>query len=241
LLDGNVVVVTGSAGGIGRYVATTFAEAGARVVVADIKPLDAVSSELEAMEADYLAVPTDVQDEAAVKRLMRQAINRFGRIDVLHNNAAIVTHFHWGIPHWPRIAELDPAFWNRVIQTNLGGTFLCTRHVLPYLEEQRSGHIINTTGGSGQIGAAPYQVSKDAIRSFTHAVAEEEREFNICVVGMSPGARIATEEASDEARARYPGPEFVGNRFVLAAQVGMELSGKLLTLNEEGQVTVSPS
>ena len=241
MLEGQVVVITGSAGGIGRYAAKTFAEAGARVVVADVKPLDAIAAELEAMETDYLAVPTDVQDEAAVRNLMDETMKRFGRIDVLHNNAAIVTHFHWGIPHWPRIAELDLGFWNKVIQTNLGGTFLCTRHALPYMEAQRSGHIINTTGGSGQIGAAPYQVSKDAIRSFTRAVAEEEREFNICVVGMSPGARIATEEASEEARARYPGPEFVGNRFVLAAELGMDFSGKLLSLDDNGKVVVSQS
>jgi NAD(P)-dependent dehydrogenase (short-subunit alcohol dehydrogenase family) len=229
------------ASGIGRYVAKTFAQEQARVVVADIKPLDTISAELAAMEVDFMAVPTDVQDEAAVRKLMDQTMDRFGRIDVLHNNAAIVTHFHWGIPHWPRIRDLDPAFWDRVIRTNLGGTFLCTKYALPHMEAQRSGHIINTTGGSGQIGASPYQVSKDAIRSFTKAVAEEEREFNICIVGMSPGARIATEEASEEARARYPGPEFVGTRFVLAAQVGMEYSGKLLTLDESGKVVVSRS
>lgn len=227
-----VVVITGSAGGIGRYVAKTFAEAGARVVVADIKPLETVSAELRAMEADYLAVPTDVRDEVAVRNLMDRTVERFGRVDVLHNNAAIVTHFHWGIPPWPRIRDLEPSFWDRVIQTNLGGTFLCTKFALAYMEAQGSGHVVNTMGGSGKVGAAPYQVSKDAILSFTRAVAEEEREFNICVVAMSPGGRIATEEASPEAQAEYDGVESVGNRFVLAAQAGMEVSGKLLNIKD---------
>src|SRR5438128_11337381 len=85
MLAGQVVVITGSAGGIGRYAAKTFAEAGARVVVADVKPLDTIAAELEAMETDYLAVPTDVQDEAAVRNLMDETMKRFGRIDVLHN------------------------------------------------------------------------------------------------------------------------------------------------------------
>src|SRR5438105_2542848 len=225
MLEGKVVVITGSAGGVGRYVARTFASAGAKIVVADVKPLDAVSAEPDAMEAEHLAVPTDVQDEAAVRNLMERAMERFGRIDVLHNNAAIVSHSHWKGYDWPRIRDLDLRFWNRVIQTNLGGTFLCTKTVLPYMEAQRSGHIINTTGGGnplGPFGASPYVVSKDAIRTFTRFVAEEEREFDICVVAMGPGGKIATEDAPEETRAQWPGPDVAGDRFVLAAQVGME-------------------
>ena len=168
MLENKVVVITGSAGGIGRYVAKSFAEAGAKVVVADVKSLETISSELNAMEAEYLAVPTDVRDEAAVRNLMDRTVARFGRIDVLHNNAAIVTHFHWGIPPWPRIRDLDLGFWDRVIQTNLGGTFLCTKHALPFMEAQRSGHIISTMGGSNKVGAAPYQVSGSQARCPHH-------------------------------------------------------------------------
>jgi NAD(P)-dependent dehydrogenase (short-subunit alcohol dehydrogenase family) len=229
-LDGKVVVITGSAGGIGRYVAKTYGQAGAKLVVADVKPLDTVVGELKTLEAECLAFPTDVSDEAAARNLIDRAVERFGRIDVLHNNAAIVTHFHWGIPHWPRIRDLDPGFWNQVIQTNLGGTFLCTKFALPVMEAQRSGHIINTMGDSDPVrtGAAPYSVSKHAILRLTRFVAEEEREFGICVVAMSPGGRIATEEASPEAQAQWPGVESVGERYVLAAQAGMDLSGRLL-------------
>jgi NAD(P)-dependent dehydrogenase (short-subunit alcohol dehydrogenase family) len=111
-LDGKVVVITGSAGGIGRYVAKTYGQAGARVVVADVKPLELIVGELKALEAECLAVPTDVSDESAVRNLINRTVERFGRLDVLHNNAAIVTHFHWGIPHWPRIRDLDLEFWN---------------------------------------------------------------------------------------------------------------------------------
>jgi NAD(P)-dependent dehydrogenase (short-subunit alcohol dehydrogenase family) len=239
-LDRKVVVITGSAGGIGRHVARTYAKAGASVVVADVKPLDTVAAEIEALGNACLAVPTDVGDEAAVRALMDEAMERFGRIDVLHNNAAIVTHFHWGITPWPRIRDLDLDFWNRVIQTNLGGTFLCTKHVLPIMEAQRSGHIINTMGDSDprRTGAAPYSVSKHAILRLTQFVAEEAREYGICVVAMSPGGRIATEEASEEAQAQWPGVDSVGDRYVLAAQADMELSGRLVSV-EDGELVVS--
>lgn len=239
MLEGSVVIITGSAGGIGRYVAKTFAQERARVVVADIKPLDTIAAELEALEVDYLAVPTDVRVEQDVRNLVDEVIARFGRIDVLHNNAAIVPHFQWGITPWPRIRDLEPGFWDNVIETNLGGTFRCTRLVLPHMEAQRSGHIINTTGGSNSIGGSPYAVSKDAIRTFTRCLATEEREFNICVVGMGPNRRgetgMATEDAPEEARRRMRGVEAVGNRFVLAAGAGMELSGHMLDV-EDGKL-----
>ena len=135
-----------------------------------------------------------------------------------------------------RARNLDLGQCNWFIQTNLGGTFLCTRYALPYMEAQGSGHIISTMGGSRRSGGAPYQVSKDAIQSFTRALAEEEREYNICVVTMTPGGRIWVEgNPNPEVRANYPGPEAVGNRFVLAATAGMELSGKLIDI-EDGQL-----
>src|SRR5437867_8657567 len=218
MLEGQVVIITGSAGGIGRHVAKTFADERASVVVADVKPLDTISGELAAREVDYLAVPTDVRDENAVRNLVDKTLERFGRIDVLVNNAAIVTHFQWGLPPWPRIRDMEKDFWERVIGTNLGGTFNCTKHVLPTMESQRSGHVISTMGGTSAIGGCAYGVSKQAVLSFTGYVAEEEREFGICVVSIGPGARIATEEAPEEARARMPGSETAGNRFVLAAQ-----------------------
>jgi 3-oxoacyl-[acyl-carrier protein] reductase len=227
-MAGHVVVITGAAKGIGRYVARTFAEEGARLVLADVAPLDTVVSEIEGRGAEVLPIPTDVRDEAQVAELMRQAKARFGSIDVLINDAAIVTHFQWGSPRWPRIRDMDKAFWDRVIETNLGGTFLCTKHALPVMEAQRSGHIINLSNPPGRadsLGACVYTVSKNAIGTFTRFVAEEERDFNICVVGMTPGAPIATEEAPEEARQRMTTVDYVGKSFVRAAEVGMELSG----------------
>ena len=232
MLQNQVVVVTGAARGIGRYIAHTFGRAGANLVVADIDSLDNVARELREMEADVLVVPADVRNEAQVQAMVQQAIDRFGHIDVLVNDAGIVPHFAWGVPRWARIRDMEKSFWDRVVDTNLSGTMLCTKHVLPHMEARRSGHVINLYGGGSGSGAAAYVVSKEAIRVLTRFVAEEEREFNVCVVSISPGGAIATEDAPEEARNRMPSPESSGDRWVLAAQVGMELSGQLLDLKE---------
>lgn len=242
MMQGQVVLITGAAKGIGRYAAQTFAAEGARVVINDIAPLDVVSGELREMGVESLAMNADVRNEDEVKRMVDRVVTRFGRIDVLVNNAAIVTHFSW-VPRWPRIRDMEKAFWDKVIETNLGGTFLCTKYVLPHMERQQSGHIVNVYGGADPklmgVGACAYGVSKEAIRKFTQFIAEEERESKICAVIVAPGAAIATEEAPEELRGRLPGPEFVGNFFVLAAQVPMELSGQLLELKDGHIVVVS--
>ena len=229
-VEGRVVVVTGGSQGIGRYIAHTFAKEGARLAIADVKPMDKVADELRGMDADVLTVPTDVTDETQVQALMQTVAQHYGQIDVLVNNAGIVPHFAWGVPRWAPIREMEKSFWDRVINTNLGGTVLCTKHVLPYMRERQTGHVISLYGGGGGTGAAAYVVSKDAIKSLTRFVAEEERDANVCVVCLSPGGTIATELAPEDARQRLPGPELAGNRFVLAAQVGMEMSGHLLDL-----------
>ena len=118
MLDGKVAVITGSARGIGRYVARTFVDAGASVVLADIEPLETVTNELTQIEGMVLAVPTDVREEGQVRALMEKAMDRFGRIDVLVNNAAVVTHFQWGLPRWPIIRDMEIGFWDKVIDTH---------------------------------------------------------------------------------------------------------------------------
>ncbi len=234
MLRGQVAIITGGARGIGRYIAQGYAREGARVAIADLDEarLAQTADELRAGGSEVLAVPVDVRDEASVRGLMQRVADHFGQIDALVNNAAIVPHLNWGGPGWPLIRDMDLGFWDRVIQTNLGGSFLCTKHVLPYMEARRSGHIINLHGGGNRPGACAYVVTKDALVAFTRMVAEEVREANVCVVILSPGAAIATEDAPEEARRRMPGPEFAGNRFILAAEAPMALSGHLLTLSD---------
>ncbi len=235
MLEGKVVIVTGGAKGIGRHAAKTFAQEKTNVVIADIDKelLQKTSSELGQI-TNTLGINVDVRNEDDVRRMVDQVVKRFGQIDVLVNDAAIVPHFAWGIPRWPRIRDMEKDFWDRVIQTNLGGTFLCTKHVLPHMEARRSGHIINLYGGGGvkPPGACAYVVSKEAIRTFTRFAAEEVREANVCVVTISPGVPIATEGAPEEALRRLPGPEILGKGFVLAAQLPMDLSGQMFAYQD---------
>lgn len=238
MLAGKVVVVTGGGKGIGRHAAKTFAENKAKVIVADFDQarLKRTADELGHM-TEALGIHVDVRNEEDVRKMVAQVLDRFGQIDVLLNNAAIVPHFAWNIPRWPLISEMPKEFWDRVIQTNLNGTFLCTKHVIPHMVKRKSGHIINLYGGGGLKpgGACAYMVTKDGLRTFTRYVAEEVRDSNICVVIFSPRVPIATEGAPEEALQRLPGPEVLAQAFVLAAELPMEKSGQCFA-HEDGKL-----
>ena len=229
MLDGKVVVITGSGQGIGKHAAKTFAEQKAKVVIADfnVDLARKTAAELRAV-TECLAIHTDVRSEDSVKKMIAEVIGRYGQIDVMMNNAAIVPHFAWNIPRWPLIGDMPLEFWDRVIHTNLYGTFFGTKYAIPHMAKRRSGHIINLYGGGGVRpgGAVTYMVTKDGIRTFTRYVAEEVRDDNICVVTFSPRVPIATETAPEEALKRLPGPEILGQGFVLCAQLPMAQSGK---------------
>lgn len=240
MLQDKVVVITGSGQGIGKHAAKTFAHEKAKVVIADFNAELAKKTAAEIGQmTETIAVTADVRQEDSVRMLVDEVLSRFGRIDVLMNNAAIVPHFAWNIPRWPLIADMPVEFWDRVIQTNLYGTFFCTKHVIPHMAKQKSGHIINLYGGGGVKpgGACAYMVTKDGIRTFTRYVAEEVRDSNICVVTFSPRVPIATETAPDEALKRLPGPEILGQGFVLCAELPMEQSGKCFAY-ENGKLVV---
>ena len=243
MLQDKVVVITGSGQGIGKHAAKTFAREKAKVVTADFNEESAkkTAAEIGAV-TDSLAVHVDVRDEDSVKNLFGEAIERFGQIDVLINNAAIVPHFAWNIPRWPLIADMPAEFWDRVVRTNLYGTFFGTKHVIPHMAKRKAGHIINLYGGGGLKpgGAGSYMVTKDGIRTFTRYVAEEVRDSNICVVTFSPRVPIATETAPEEALKRLPGPDILGQGFVLAAQLPMEQSGKCFAHENGKLVDESP-
>lgn len=238
MLQGKVVVITGSGQGIGKHAAKTFAQEKAKVVIADFNEELAkkTAAELGGV-TESMAVHADVRSEESVQKMFDAVINRFGQIDVLINNAAIVPHFAWNIPRWPLIADMPVEFWDRVIHTNLYGTFFGTKHVIPHMAKRKSGHIINLYGGGGVKpgGAATYMVTKDGIRTFTRYVAEEVRDSNVCVVTFSPRVPIATETAPEEALKRLPGPEILGQGFVLAAQLPMDQSGKCFA-HENGKL-----
>ena len=238
MLQDKVVVITGSGQGIGKHAAKTFAQEKAKVVIADFNEELAKKTATEiGVVTESLAAHVDVRNEDSVKKLFGEVITRFGQIDVLINNAAIVPHFAWNIPRWPLFADMPVEFWDRVVHTNLYGTFFGTKHVIPHMARRKTGHIINLYGGGGVKpgGAGTYMVTKDGIRTFTRYVAEEVRDSNICVVTFSPRVPIATETAPEEALKRLPGPEILGQGFVLAAQLPMDQSGKCFA-HENGKL-----
>jgi NAD(P)-dependent dehydrogenase (short-subunit alcohol dehydrogenase family) len=250
-LRGKVVVITGAARGVGRYVAGSFAREGCRLAIPelDAERMAGTAAELRAMGAEILTATIDVTDEPAVSAFMQRVHDEYGQLDVLVNNAAIVSHRHWGI-RWPPVRDMEWSFWKRVIDTNVGGVFVCTKHALRHMRTTGTGHVLNIWGGFSRpvvgnpesIGVGAYSVSKVAVRKFTQFLAEEEREAGICILIVSPGAAMATEDAPEDVKARYPGPELISNRFVLAAEAPLTLSGEVVDLDESGRlVAVSPA
>jgi len=235
MLTDKIAVVTGSGQGIGKHAARTLAENGAKVVIVDLngETANAAAAELSAV-SETMACAVDVRDEEQVGKLFATVIDRFGQVDVLVNNAGIVPHFRWGVPRWPQVGDMPLEFWDRVIRTNLYGTFLCSKHAISHMSHRKSGHIINLYGGGGTKppGALAYVVTKEAIRTFSVYLAEEVRDSNICVVTVSPGVAIATETAPEEIRQAIPGPEILGDAFVLAAEAPMDASGQCLAYKD---------
>jgi NAD(P)-dependent dehydrogenase (short-subunit alcohol dehydrogenase family) len=215
-LQGKVALVTGASSGIGRGIARGLARAGAQLVIAARREakLAEVAGEVAALGGDVLAVPTDVTDEAAVERLFAATVERFGRLDVLVNNAGAFD----GGP----IDELSLDAWERVMATNLRGPFLCTRAAFRIMKRQGGGRIINIGSISAQRvrpNSAAYSTSKHGIWGLTQVTALEGRPHGIVCSCLHPG-NTRVERA--EAAAAQPGAEpFISVDELAAAAVFM--------------------
>jgi 3-oxoacyl-[acyl-carrier protein] reductase len=184
-LAGRIAVVTGAASGIGAGIALAFAREGADIVVADLAPV-AEATEVLAGIADAgrqaLYVRTDVSDEDSVRAMAEQALAKFGRVDILVNNAGIFTE--------SLLADMPVSDWDRVVNTNLRGTFLCTRVLVGQMLERGDGRIINIASQLGQIGGsavAHYSASKAGVIGLTKALAREVADRGVLVNAIAPG------------------------------------------------------
>jgi len=194
-LTGKRVLVTGGARGIGRGIATGFVAEGAHVVVMDvIAPVG--NEQLEAETPEWLSrvlhVTGDVSDEASVFESVSEATSWMGGIDILVCCAGVVSE--------SPVHELDPREWDRVLNINLRGVFLCARAVLPQMLAQREGRIINVASQLGQIGGdqmAHYSASKAGVIGFTKALAREVAPYNVLVNAIAPGP-IETDMLASE-------------------------------------------
>jgi 3-oxoacyl-[acyl-carrier protein] reductase len=179
-----VAIVTGAARGLGRTYALALAREGNHLVAADVLDVNGVVDEIQAAGAEALGVQADVSDEGQTRELAAAALDRFGRLDILVNNAAIFT----SIVKRP-FDELTVEEWDRMFAVNVRGTWLCSKAVAPAMKAQRSGKIVNVssmTVPSGIPFFLHYVSSKAAIVGLTRALARELGEWNICVNTLSP-------------------------------------------------------
>jgi 3-oxoacyl-[acyl-carrier protein] reductase len=248
-LHNRVTVITGSAHGIGRAYARKFAEEGAHVVIADVDAPggQATAKALSDAGLSAWARATDVRDYSNVADLMSETLERFGRIDVLLNNAAIyVTQKLWKGP----VEELALDEWDRVMEVNLKGVFLCCKAVIPIMKQQRSGKIINIASGtffSGSGNMPHYTTAKGGVVALTRVIARQLGDWGINVNCMTPGSTMSEENITEDVVARREGSinkrcfkrietpgDIVGTAVFLASRDSDFMTGQLLVVEGGG-------
>jgi 3-oxoacyl-[acyl-carrier protein] reductase len=230
-LTDKVVIVTGGGHGIGKAYCLGFARARARVVVADIDSAAAVEVARQVSgetDAEAAAVHVDVADEKSTQAMADTTLQRFGRIDVLVNNAAIFAT----VPmNRGRIETITSEEWDRLMAVNLKGLFFCCRAVLPSMRAQKSGKVINIASGTvfnGSPGRIHYVTSKAGTIGFTRTLAREVGDDNIQVNVLAPGNTLSEENPSEEMR-RFRQASVAG-RALKRLQVPQDLVGAMLFL-----------
>ncbi len=194
-LEGRVAIVTGGGHGIGKAYAIRLASEGAKIVIAEIdeKAAHAVAQELNAAGHEVLAVRTDVSDPASVEKMAAATVERFGRIDVLVNNAAIFATIPMSRAPFDQITVEE---WDLMMSVNVKGTWLASRAVIPQMRTQHYGKIINISSGTALKGSPSrihYVTSKAGILGFTKTLANEVGKDNICVNCVAPGSTLSEE------------------------------------------------
>lgn len=236
-----VALVTGAARGIGRAIALLLAREGAKVIAVDIdqKAVLSLADEIRQMGREAMGARVDISESSEVELLVEAAISRLGRIDILVNNAAIIRRGSF--------LEHSREDWEQVLKVNLGGTFNCTRAVVPHMVKQGSGKIVNVTSVAGKVGditAAPsYGTSKGAVNTFTKSLARDLASKGINVNAVAPHAietDMSREWPEEKRRAvieaiplkRMGQPEDVAEAVAfLASDAASFITGEILDVN----------
>ncbi len=188
-IEGKIVVITGASSGLGEATARLLSAQGASVVLGArrVDRIQSLADELTGGGGKALAITTDVTHCDQVKRLVDAAVQTYGRIDVMINNAGLM-------PHSP-LERLKIDDWNRMIDVNIKGVLYGIAAALPYMKQQKAGHIINVSSVAGhkvRPGSAVYAATKHAVRVISEGLRQEVKPYNIRTTVISPGA-VATE------------------------------------------------
>ena len=193
-LSDKVIIVTGAARGLGQTYARRFAEMGNRLVVCDMRDCAETVSQCQAAGAEAIGFETDVTDAASAKAMAEGALEKFGRIDVLINNAAL-----FGSLRFAPFDKLDEAEWDATMNVNVKGIWHCSRAVVPAMREAGGGSIINISSLAaiyGMPNGLHYTTSKAAVIGLTRGLAREVGRFNIRVNAVAPSL-VDTEAAGE--------------------------------------------
>jgi 3-hydroxybutyrate dehydrogenase len=195
-LSDKVALVTGSVRGLGFEIVQAFAEEGARIAICDLaqSDVDQAVAKLGLPAARVVGIKADVTSERDVNDLFCRTIEKFTRLDVLVNNAG----FAWprGGPVNLELADTPLDVWRKILDTNLNGTFLCSREALKIMRPQRSGAIINISspqGKKGKLLRGAYSAAKFGVEGLTQVLALENEAYNIRANCLDPGGIVATE------------------------------------------------
>jgi NAD(P)-dependent dehydrogenase (short-subunit alcohol dehydrogenase family) len=226
-LDGKVAVITGGAGGIGFAFARRLLAEGARVAIADVGDAIAAADKLEAADR-ALGVPTDVSNMSAVRAMVDAAVARFGRIDVLVNNAAVFATLE------PRpFDQIPDAEWERVMAVNVRGVWNCARAVAPIMRAQGGGRIVNVASAIVAKGTAlllHYVTSKGAVVAMTRALARELGPDRITVNAIAPGLILSEAVQANSALTGFQLDAVMQARSIRREAFPDDLEGTLLFL-----------
>lgn len=244
-LKNKVAIITGGAEGIGKAYALAYVKEGARVVIADIneQAAKATEQEIKSVGLEALSVKTDVSKVADVDNMVQKTVARFGKIDILLNNAG---KFQRNPAVRTNVWEMDLEEWDKVIAVNLTGVFLCCRAVIPHMIKQKSGKIINVASSLAFFGTTEfshYVASKGGVVGFTRALCREVGQYNINVNTLCPGYTLSgdpaiTSEAAKQMeintrvlkRAEYP-EDLVGTAIYLASTDSDFMTGQALVVD----------
>jgi 3-oxoacyl-[acyl-carrier protein] reductase len=239
-LKDKVALVTGASQGIGRATSLFLSEAGAKIAVAarNAEKLSSLVAEIESAGGTALAVPMDVADAAQVKAGFQQLLAKFGRLDILVNNAAITRD--------TLALRMKLEDWDAVLRTNLTGAHLCIQQALGAMLRQRSGRIINISSvvaETGNAGQANYVASKAGLIGLTRAIAVEVASRSITVNAIAPGfvetpmTDVLSQELKDKMKSLIPLARFGTDREIaaaiafLASDEAAYITGQVLDVN----------